>query len=194
MLWHTTKSQYAKWLLARNVRGTAWVCWIYPKSCLHVLIPPSTSTEPHWILRQLSKGVLPFGELSWHRLFCSVCFTHRHKRIHRLLIGMACLPCFSWVVVTSHHLAVASQSGAKDQFYCSLYYIILNWNCETQGVSKKIVEDRVTSQNWCLGNLSAFFSFLSRKLCLKSLNKIKPLRAKENWRRYLWTTSYCTWL
>jgi hypothetical protein len=25
--------------------------------------------------------------------------------------------------VTSHHLAVAPQSGAKDQFYCTAYYI-----------------------------------------------------------------------
>ncbi len=37
----------------------------------------------------------------------------------------------------SHHLAVAPQSGAKDQLYCTVYYITLNQNCEAQSVSKK---------------------------------------------------------
>jgi hypothetical protein len=44
-----------------------------------------------------------------------------------------------------------AQSGAKGQFYCSVYYITLNSNCEAQGVlknlKKKIVEDRVICQN-----------------------------------------------
>jgi hypothetical protein len=31
---------------------------------------------------------------------------------------------------TSHHLALAPQSGAKDQFYFAVYYITLNSNCE----------------------------------------------------------------
>ena len=42
------------------------------------------------------------------------------------------------------------QSGAKDQFYCTVYYITLNSNCEAKRVSnnlKKIVEGRVKSQN-----------------------------------------------
>jgi hypothetical protein len=50
----------------------------------------------------------------------------------------------------SHHLAMAPQSGAKDQFYCTVYYINFNSNFEAQGVSKNlkiIVEDRVRSQN-----------------------------------------------
>jgi hypothetical protein len=38
--------------------------------------------------------------------------------------------------VTSHHLAVVPQSGAKDQFYCSVGNITLNSHCEAQGVSK----------------------------------------------------------
>ncbi len=38
--------------------------------------------------------------------------------------------------VDSLHLAVAPQSGAKDQFYCTVYYLNLNSNCEAQGVSK----------------------------------------------------------
>jgi hypothetical protein len=41
---------------------------------------------------------------------------------------------------------VAPQSGAKDQFYCTVYYTTLNSNCEAKGVSKnlnKVVEDRV---------------------------------------------------
>jgi len=28
--------------------------------------------------------------------------------------------------VTSHHLTVVPQSGAKDQFYCAVYYTTLN--------------------------------------------------------------------
>jgi hypothetical protein len=40
---------------------------------------------------------------------------------------------------------VAPQSGAKQYFYCSVYYITLNSNCEAQRASKnlkKVVEDR----------------------------------------------------
>ncbi len=41
------------------------------------------------------------------------------------------------------------QSGAKDQLYCTVYYITLNSNCEAQGVSKNLkkIEDRVRSQD-----------------------------------------------
>jgi hypothetical protein len=42
------------------------------------------------------------------------------------------------------------QSGAKENFYCTVYYITLNSNCEVQRASKKIekiVKDRVRSQN-----------------------------------------------
>jgi len=38
--------------------------------------------------------------------------------------------------VTSHHLAVAPQSGAKDQFYNSAYYITLNQTSVDQKASK----------------------------------------------------------
>jgi hypothetical protein len=43
-----------------------------------------------------------------------------------------------WLIsyVVSHHLAVAQQSSAKDQFYFTVYYITLNSNCAAQGVSK----------------------------------------------------------
>jgi hypothetical protein len=44
---------------------------------------------------------------------------------------------------------VVPQSGAKQIFYCTVYYITLNSNCEAQrGLKKlkKIVEDRVGSQ------------------------------------------------
>jgi hypothetical protein len=50
--------------------------------------------------------------------------------------------------VASHCFAVA-QSGAKQNFYCTVYYITLNLNCEAQRAYKnlkKIVEDRVGSQ------------------------------------------------
>jgi hypothetical protein len=48
-----------------------------------------------------------------------------------------------------HHLAVASQSGANDQFYSAVDNKTLHSNCEAQRVSKnlKIVEDRVKIQN-----------------------------------------------
>jgi hypothetical protein len=45
---------------------------------------------------------------------------------------------------------LAPQLGAKDQFYCIVYYITLNSNCEAQGASKNLkknAEDRVRSQN-----------------------------------------------
>jgi len=40
--------------------------------------------------------------------------------------------------VASHHLAVVPQSGAKEQFYCTVYYITLNSNCEAQKASKNL--------------------------------------------------------
>jgi hypothetical protein len=45
--------------------------------------------------------------------------------------------------------AFMPQSGAKQSFYCTIYYITLNSSCEAQGASKnlkKIVEERVRSQ------------------------------------------------
>ncbi len=51
--------------------------------------------------------------------------------------------------IASHHLAVASQSGTKEQFYYTVYYKNLNSNCEAQWASKifeKIVEEWVRSQ------------------------------------------------
>jgi hypothetical protein len=44
---------------------------------------------------------------------------------------------------------VTPQSGAKDQFYFTVYNITLNSNCEAQRVSKNLkqnVEDRVRSK------------------------------------------------
>jgi hypothetical protein len=44
---------------------------------------------------------------------------------------------------------VAPQSGAKQIFYCTVYYITSNSNCEAQRESKnlkKIIEDRVRRQ------------------------------------------------
>jgi hypothetical protein len=75
------------------------------------------------------------------------CTAHRHKRIHRLLFGPACLP-------------VAAQSGAKQFFYSTVYYITLNSNCEAQRASKnlkKYVEDRVRSPKECMSDLSVNF-------------------------------------
>jgi hypothetical protein len=61
--------------------------------------------------------------------------------------------------VAGCHLAVAPQSGAKDQFYCTVYYVTLNSNCDSQKASKnlkKIVEERVRSQIG-MGDLSVIF-------------------------------------
>jgi hypothetical protein len=62
------------------------------------------------------------------------------------------LPALFWMssYVASHCLAVVPLSGAKENFYCTVYYITLNSNFEAQSISKnlkKIVEDRVGSQN-----------------------------------------------
>ncbi len=62
-----------------------------------------------------------------------MCCDYRQKIIHRLLIGAACLCC-----VVSQRFAVGLKSGAKDQFYCTVYYITLYSNCEAQGVSKNL--------------------------------------------------------
>ena len=61
------------------------------------------------------------------------------------------MPALFWLssYVASHCIAVAPQSGAKQIFYCTVYYITLNSNCEAQRASKnlkKIVVDRVGSQ------------------------------------------------
>jgi hypothetical protein len=57
---------------------------------------------------------------------------------------------------------VAPQSGAKDQFYYTVYYITVNSNCETWRISKnleKIVENRgkFKINAWVI---CAFFCFL----------------------------------
>jgi hypothetical protein len=56
----------------------------------------------------------------------------------RLLIGM--LPALFWLssYVTSHCLAVAPQSGGKQNFDCTVYYITLNSNYEAQRASKNL--------------------------------------------------------
>jgi hypothetical protein len=68
------------------------------------------------------------------------------------LAQLACLPALYWLnhYITSRHLAVAPQSGAKYQFYRTVYYITLNSNCEARRISKnleKILDDRVKSQH-----------------------------------------------
>jgi hypothetical protein len=56
---------------------------------------------------------------------------HRHKRI---LLSLALFWLSSYVA--GRHLAVAPQSGAKQFFYCSVYYLTLNLNCEAQRAPK----------------------------------------------------------
>jgi hypothetical protein len=55
---------------------------------------------------------------------------------------------------------VVPLSGAKQIFYCTVYYITLNSNCEAQRASKnlkKIVVDRVGSQKQCISDSSVNF-------------------------------------
>jgi hypothetical protein len=62
--------------------------------------------------------------------------------------------------VASRCLALAPQSDAKQNFYCTVYYITFNSNCEAQRASKnlkKITEDRVRSQKQCMSDLSVIF-------------------------------------
>jgi hypothetical protein len=69
------------------------------------------------------------------------------------------------------HLAVVPQSGTKDQFYCTVYYITLNSKCEAQGASKnlkKIVEDKVKSHNYCMGDLSVINYAFCEKIKFKN--------------------------
>jgi hypothetical protein len=49
-----------------------------------------------------------------------------------------CLLALFWLIsyVAGHCLSVAPQSGAKQIFYCSAYYITLNSNCEAQRTCK----------------------------------------------------------
>jgi hypothetical protein len=61
------------------------------------------------------------------------------------------LPALFWLssYVAGHCLTVVPLSGAKKNFYCTVYYITLKSNCEAQRASKnlkKIVEDRVRHQ------------------------------------------------
>ncbi len=59
------------------------------------------------------------------------------------------------------------QLGAKDQFYGIIYYITLNSNCEAQRASKnlkKIVEDRIRSQNKGIGDLRVIFVLFKEKI------------------------------
>jgi hypothetical protein len=58
---------------------------------------------------------------------------------------------------------MATQSCAKDQFYCIIYYITLNSHCEAKSVLKNDVEDRVSSQNQCMGDMHVFFFYFLRR-------------------------------
>jgi hypothetical protein len=64
---------------------------------------------------------------------------HKNKRIKRTAHGHD-LPALFWLssYVAGHHLAVAPQYSAKDQMYCTAYYITLNSYCEAQRASKNL--------------------------------------------------------
>ncbi len=54
------------------------------------------------------------------------------------------MPALYWLssYITSHCWAAAPQSGAKQIFYCTLYYITLYSNCEAQRASKNLKKCR----------------------------------------------------
>jgi hypothetical protein len=63
---------------------------------------------------------------------------HRHE--NTLAAHWHGLPALFWLssYVAGCHLAVVPQSGAKLKFYCIVYYLILNSNCETFKDLKKM--------------------------------------------------------
>jgi hypothetical protein len=65
--------------------------------------------------------------------------------------------------VVSSHLAVAPQSGAKYPFYCTVYCVTLNSNCEAWRVSKSLkkIEDN--------GVIGCIFLLLKEKIVFNSL-------------------------
>jgi hypothetical protein len=66
---------------------------------------------------------------------------------------------------------VVPQSGTKENFNCIFCYITLNSNCKAQRgckYLKKIVEDRVRGQNYCMGDFSVFFYSFKEKIVFKS--------------------------
>ncbi len=71
---------------------------------------------------------------------------------------MACVgKCFE------RKISKPTKLDCKENFYCTVYYITLNSNCEAQRASKnskKIVEDTVGSQKWAMSNLSVNFLLL----------------------------------
>ncbi len=42
---------------------------------------------------------------------------------------------------------VAAQSGANENFYCTVYYITLNSNCEAQRTSKNVEDRELQAKN-----------------------------------------------
>jgi hypothetical protein len=49
--------------------------------------------------------------------------------------------------ITSHCLAVAPQSGAKQNFYCTINYKTLNSNCVAQRAFKKLQKIELEEKN-----------------------------------------------
>ncbi len=66
-------------------------------------------------------------------------WNHRHKRIHKT-DHWPSPPALFWLssYVARHCLAVAPQSGGKQIFYSTVYYITSNSNCEAQRASKNL--------------------------------------------------------
>ncbi len=64
---------------------------------------------------------------------------------------------------------MAPQSGGKQKFYCTVYYITLNSNCKAQRASKNfkiIVKERVGSQKLGMSDLSVNFLLFKGDKCV----------------------------
>jgi len=69
-------------------------------------------------------------------LFCGALYNQ--SKCKNTLFPWHSPPAWFWLnsPIASHHLSVAPQSGVKDQFCCTVYYLTLSSNCEAQGEPK----------------------------------------------------------
>ncbi len=99
--------------------------------------------------------------LHWKSIFMQKCFWCIDVREY-IDDEWRDMPALFWLssYVASHHLAVSPQSGAKDQFYFTVYNITLNSNCEAQWVSKKL-------KKLMYGWIECDFFLFKEKICSK---------------------------
>ncbi len=96
--------------------------WIFESIWYHLTLPKASyPLDQH----ENNIGNVVSG-MQGQTLEFSPCFDHRHNRIDKLLIDISAILFWLSSYVASHHLAMAPQSGAKDQLYCTVYCKTLN--------------------------------------------------------------------